>query len=500
MHINNKASRRRMIANLFHGCMSRILKPIKTVGSTGVEMTSGDGVTRRVHPLFACFIGDYPEQVLVCGCKTGQCPKCDVPHDSLGDYSAPDTPLRELGNILEALSKIDSEPDKFLAACHDAGVKPITHPFWFDLPYADIHLAITPDILHQLYQGVIKHVVAWIISAYGEKEIDARCRRLPPNHNIRVFSRGISSLSRVTGKEHADMCRILMGLVIDLRLPGNYSPLRLIRALRAILDFLYLSQYPIHTKETLICLDDALQRFHLNKKVFVDLGIRTNFNLPKLHSLSHYILSIKMFGTTDNYNTESTERLHIDLAKDAYRATNKKDEYAQMTLWLERKEKILRHEKYISWRLNPEQRHPEARSRPASLDMHLGDIHVAKWPSASASFDAISEDYGATFFRAALTRYIVQTTQPTLTTRNQVEIAASNINLAFNKVPIFHKIKFLDPLALTTVDSIHAKPARTSKYGGTIPSRFDTAVINIGGGEQIGVAGEYHRFCLIFKF
>jgi len=33
---------------------------------------------------------------------------------------------------------------------------------------------------------------------------------------------------------------------------------------------------------------------------------------------------IELFGTTDNYTTEYTERLHIDLAKDAYRATNMK--------------------------------------------------------------------------------------------------------------------------------------------------------------------------------
>jgi len=33
--------------------------------------------------------------------------------------------------------------------------------------------------------------------------------------------------------------------------------------------------------------------------------------------------------------------------KDAYRATNHRDEYAQMTVWLERREKILRHESYL---------------------------------------------------------------------------------------------------------------------------------------------------------
>jgi hypothetical protein len=478
-----------MLANLFHGCMSKILAPIKIVGKTGVEMKSGDGVTRRAHPLFACFVGDYPEQVLACGCKTGECPKCDVPNDSLGDYPAVH-PLRDLDKVLKALETLEAEPEKFIAACREAGVKPITRPFWMDLPYADIYLAITPDILHQLYQGVIKHIVAWIISAYGEKEIDARCRRLPPNHNIRIFSNGISSLSRVTGKEHADMCRIVLGLIIDLRLPGNYSPLRLICALRAILDFLYLSRYPVHTRETLACLDDALKRFHSNKNIFVDLGIRSGFNLPKLHSLSHYSYSIKMFGTTDNYNTEYTERLHIDLAKDAYRATNKKDEYAQMTVWLERKEKVLRHEKYIRWRLDPGgRRRTQNSSRSALLDTYLGDLQMAKWPSTRCSFDELSEAYGATFFREALARYIIRSTLPNLNTRNQVESAAADLDFGFNKVPVFHKIKFVDPNTRTTLDSIHAKPARSNKYGHTIASRFDTAFVDVDGGQELGIAG-----------
>ncbi|KAJ7798366.1 hypothetical protein B0H14DRAFT_2388732, partial [Mycena olivaceomarginata] len=98
---------------------------------------------------------------------------------------------------------------------------------------------------------------------------------------------------------------------------------------------------------TLDHLDNALQRFHDNKSIFVELGIRNDFNLSKLHFCHHYIMYIKLFGMTDNYNTEYTEaeavteRLHIDLAKDAYRSTDFKDEFPQMTLWLERKEKII---------------------------------------------------------------------------------------------------------------------------------------------------------------
>ena len=137
-----------------------------------------------------------------------------------------------------SLAKIKAgHRDGYATACADAGIKPIVQPFWENLPFADIYLSITPDVLHQLYQGVMKHLISWVIEAFGEKEIDARCWCLPPNHNIHNFSKGISSLSHLTGKEHANMCRVLLGLIVDLKLPCNTSPLPLIRAVRALSSF-----------------------------------------------------------------------------------------------------------------------------------------------------------------------------------------------------------------------------------------------------------------------
>ncbi|KAJ7805251.1 hypothetical protein B0H14DRAFT_2233952, partial [Mycena olivaceomarginata] len=95
----------------------------------------------------------------------------------------------------------------------------------------------------------------------GEAEIDARCRRLPPNHNIRLFMSGISNLSRVTGKEHDQISRFLLSLVIDVQLPDGHSSSKLVAAVRGLLDFVYLAQYPMHTSETLDHQDNGLQRF-----------------------------------------------------------------------------------------------------------------------------------------------------------------------------------------------------------------------------------------------
>jgi hypothetical protein len=177
---------------------------------------------------------------------------------------------------------------------------------------------------------------------------------------------------------------------------------------QGLLDFLYLAQYPCHSSETLQLLDDALNLFHENKDIFVELGIRSNFNLPKLHTTRHYSVMIMMLGTTDNYNTEYTERLHIDYAKDAYCATNHKDEFVQMTRWLERKEKIMRHDKYVNWRCASLEETEPYRSRPPDMTFRRLQM-VTKHPSAKAiSIDKLVEDYGATYFREALARYITQ--------------------------------------------------------------------------------------------
>ncbi|PIL31105.1 hypothetical protein GSI_05801 [Ganoderma sinense ZZ0214-1] len=562
-HIKSKAARRRTLANLFHACMTHITAPLVTAGLDGIEIASGDGVFRRGHPILAVYVGDYPEQVLVTGCKTGKCPKCPIPRDELGDDTDTSRPFRDFGKVLDALAAADEGPRAFTRACREAGIKPLYHPFWESLPYMNIYYAITPDILHQLYQGVVKHLIGWLQKACGADEIDARCRRMPRNNSLRHFSKGISCMSRVSGKEHRDMCRVLPGLILGLPLPGGASPTRLLRATKALLDFLYFAQYPTHHTSSLKLLDKALQAFHANKQIFVDLGIRDTFRLPKLHSLDHYRVAIEMFGTTDNYDTQYSERLHIDFTKDAYRASNCKDELPQMTQWLERREKILRHEKYIAWclrssvrpdgalavarppvllengsctqptptstasssrtitttsvsessssqpfaaRVTPLPSAPTVAAAAVSVPIRRAPgrprddpasprprIQMTRHPSVKGvKFPQLVTTYGATFFRDALSRYVVEHNHPQLT-RHQVEQQASKVFFNFYSVPVFHKIKIhvLDSEGLGLQDTdkqdvVHVRPARKNKYDDTIPGRFDTVLVRTADGNHSG--------------
>ena len=65
--------------------------------------------------------------------------------------------------------------------------------------------------------------------------------------------------------------------------------------------------------------------------------------------MQHYFYMIKSHGTVDNFNTELPKRLHIKMAKDAFKHTNKKDYISQMHLWLGWHKLVRKFTAYLSW-------------------------------------------------------------------------------------------------------------------------------------------------------
>ena len=162
-------------------------------------------------------------------------------------------------------SKVSGNLRDFKDACKQVHIKPIHHPFWESLPFVDIFQSITPDILHQLHQGIIRHLISWLVQAYGAAEIDACCQCIIPNHHVRIFSEGITSLSQVTGKDHSLMCCVLLGIIADIGLLHGFNSTHLLHAVCATLDFLYLAQLHVIMTQHLVLMQRALDTFHKNK-------------------------------------------------------------------------------------------------------------------------------------------------------------------------------------------------------------------------------------------
>ena len=471
---------------LFHECMRTILKPLIDAGTNGVDMQCADGHIRSIYPILASYIADYPEQCLVACCKESACPRCVVDPKERGarlfsDSRDPETTIRVLREEANG-----ENPPEFRSHSLRA-----VNPFWEDLPHCDIFTSLTPDILHQLHKGVFKdHISSWATEATdgGEVEVDERFKSMSPHPSLRHFKKGISLTTQWTGTEHKNMEKVFLAV-----LAGATDP-AVIRAVHGVLDFIYYAHFETHTDESLDLLDAAWLAFHDNKYIFEDLEIRKHFNISKLHNIKHYIDAIRSHGTADGFNTENTERLHIDLAKMGYKATNKKQFIKQMTIWLRRQESIQRFCLYLQWAVpgytaeiskngdEVDEEEDEAEEEDEVDEISAGDevkesYTVAKKPALrNVSVTSIVDDFGATDFLQHLSSFI--DTEPLL--GNIVPSAASTFDL-------YKQVRFVLPpipevASKPMPDVIHAVravPALITSQGiiQAVPSRFSTALV-----------------------
>ncbi|KAJ7235026.1 hypothetical protein B0H12DRAFT_1076218 [Mycena haematopus] len=341
LEIFTKKTRSGVAHQLFHDCMRVMLAPLKAAGREGVEMDCSDGFVRRMYLILAAYIADYPEQCLVCCCKENTCPECALNAKDRGDTGNADwRNVEETLRILRAEAQGANPPEfKIL------NLRPIK-PFWEELPHCDIFRCITPDLLHELHNGVFgDHIVKWATEAMsgGADELDERFRAMTPHPTLRHFKKGISLTTQWTGTERKNMEKVFLGVLANATDPTVQL------AVKAVLDFIYYAHFEVHCTESLVELDAAWATFHQHKQIFIDLDIRTHFNISKIHKLKHYVDSIRSRGTADGFNTEATERLHIDLAKVGYNASNKKAYTRQMTVWLGRQESVHKFSNYLRW-------------------------------------------------------------------------------------------------------------------------------------------------------
>lgn len=318
-------------------------------------------------------------------------------------------------------------------------------------------------------------------------ELDERIRTLPLASGVQHFKNGFSALEQISGSVRKNMVKILLGCLIG-RIPSSG-----IKAITALLDFTYIAQYSAHDDVTLSYLEDALARFHKHRNFFITTGVREDFNIPKFHSLLHYVQSIRLFGTTDNYNTEAFERFHIDFAKLGWRASNKRNEFPQMIRWLSRREKISTLEKSFS-KLHSTSDLPLATTSSNTNSTALSNIvrkpllSIAKHPMYPNRNIAVVEDLHnapnfSFFLKVFLNSYA----------KNSVRFAdIQNTPLPFTKVNVYNLFRF----HLENIQELEEDQAtdivKAIPRSKNLPSgHFDTVVVMIkDSAESTGLEGK----------
>lgn len=225
-----------------------------------------------------------------------------------------------------AMDAINEHRLRGSGAFHQLGLHDIPEPFWHDYPFVNVGCQ-------------------WVIQELSKGTIDERHRTMPEYSGMRHFKNGISSVSRWTGRELKEMSKVLLAVMSD-------CDDRAVAAGRALLDFMYLAHSSSLTDSELDDMDKALRTFHENKAYFIQQNFVTTekgfHGIPKIHMIQHYTHLIRQLGTPDGYNTETSERLHIDFAKIGYRASNKVNATKQMALYIQRMEAIAMHEAYLA--------------------------------------------------------------------------------------------------------------------------------------------------------
>ena len=121
----------------------------------------------------------------------------------------------------------------------------------------------------------------------------------------------------------------------------GYVPRKMIRALRAFLEFFYLAKRNIHTKETLDQMKNALARYHKYRLIFLTSGACPNgFQLPRQHSMMHYVRLIVQFGAPNGLCSSITESKHIVAVKEPWRRSSRYNALGQMLVINERLDQL----------------------------------------------------------------------------------------------------------------------------------------------------------------
>ncbi|KAI0369263.1 hypothetical protein BV20DRAFT_997121 [Pilatotrama ljubarskyi] len=499
----SQKSRRKLEGfRLYHECMRALLEPLVKAGRDGVEMVCADGRLRHIHPILAAYIADHPEQCLVTCCQENFCPKCPVSPNERGEPK--EGPLKNVDDVDSVLqAAVGGERRKEFEVL---GLRPV-QPFWSGLPHSDIFSCITPDILHQLHKGVFKdHMVSWATKCAdeGSAEIDRRFRTMTRHPDLRHFKKGISLVSQWTGTEYKNMEKVFLSVI------AGATETAVVRPVRAILDFIYYAHFKLHTDKSLVKMRQAWLEFHHSKDVFVVRGIRSDFNIPKVHSMEHYVASIRLLGTADGYSTEGPERLHIDFAKHAYDASNKQLSYTeQMTVWLNRQDAVFRFDAYLAWSGLMQESFSADDSETARRDAEAPGEQPLPCTSRSAraehgdskrygyaiadkparAHEAVAfliQQHSAIDFAWCLNEYLIRLATP----RAADPAAASlvrNRHLPIHdltRLPVFHRFDILLPrvrqvTSSPILDTIHASPARPARETKpAVPAKFSTVLVD----------------------
>ncbi|KAG8938412.1 hypothetical protein FRC04_008937, partial [Tulasnella sp. 424] len=338
---------------LYHQCLSKIFSPLR--GQWLHHVVDAEGFEQKTWRVLMSWIADIEEVWMIMGLGHFVCPFCDARKNDLDTCSefSPRTSYlvkRSIAAVCAVMVEVDGieqgsmeDTWSFAQAAKKAGLCGIETPFWRWMDGNDAKVPVdmikvmSYDLLHWCHKPFADYIVPWTQNIVdekdgGESEIDLRLRLQIPRSRFHHFTNGIAGFSQWTQGDTRDLEKEFLGAIAG----APKATRQLLQATRSFLDYIYLATYSYHTESTLHQLGERTKASENTRPVYISLAGRISetigevidsFLIPKLHIPRHITSCIRWKGTLDGSSTEGSERLHIDLVKEAWRVSNHHDDH-----------------------------------------------------------------------------------------------------------------------------------------------------------------------------
>ncbi|KAF5372219.1 hypothetical protein D9758_004938 [Tetrapyrgos nigripes] len=333
---------RKFRRQLFHTSLEHVLSSLKPFMEKPRVTRCPDGHYRRVIYGLGPYIADYPEQALLACIVQNWCPRCTARPENLD---------RPAGRRSHEHTDTVSEGCSLKEVWDNYGIVADLKPFTAGFPRADIHELLAPDLLHQLVKGTFKdHLVDWVVEyinlTYDKSEaerrladIDRRIMVTTPFPGLRHFHEG-RGFKQWTGADSKGLMKA--SSFVFLPAIAGHVPVQMVQAVSDFLEFCYLVRRNVIDEDNLDAIDAAIARFHQNREIFRETGVRPDgFSpLPRQHSMVHYRHLIQQFGAPNGLCSSITESKHIKAVKRPWRRSSRNQPLGQMLVTNQRLDKL----------------------------------------------------------------------------------------------------------------------------------------------------------------
>jgi hypothetical protein len=120
----------------------------------------------------------------------------------------------------------------------------------------------------------------------------------------------------------------------------GHVPRDMVRCVSEFVNCCYIVRRNSITTSDLARVQVHLAEFHRLRQIFITVGVRKDFSLPRQHALMHYPNSIELFGSPNGTCTSQTEAKHKSAVKEPWRRSNHNKPLSQMIETLTRLDKL----------------------------------------------------------------------------------------------------------------------------------------------------------------